>query len=395
MLPTASTTTRLAIGTRLLVRSSSRTGRRGICSSPSLAAPLAAAAAAASSSAPSSLSAQLKVDPSRLVDGLTRERLDSDPAIADYVRANFPEAFEDAAAAAAAAADEQHDDDGQQQQHVDDDESEMPMTSTSFFQKEAKPVYPRNIRPLSCYVRDPVEEVGSRRCRNMIQFGGMVPGILYGADPTRDIFSQQPESKVLVKTPSRHVQAELQRFHRHFESRVYDLTVFNGPDDDDDAGEVHRVLPRDVQRHPVKPGHIYCVNYCRYHAGRPIMVPVVPVNEEESDALKHDGFVLPIQKFVECLVEDGADIPERLELECTGLKFKEVIRTDRLIVPEGVKFSDRVVKRGREFIVGVVFGKGRGAEMSLDTDNVAAGAADAAGGEAEGGGGGSAAAEAK
>jgi len=171
------------------------------------------------------------------------------------------------------------------------------------------------------------------------------------------VYSHQPESKTFIKTPWRYIQSETERYHRHFESRVYDLTVYQSPDDD--VGEVHRVLPRDVQRHPWKTGIFYCVNYCRYHAGRPIKIPVVYINEEESNALKHDGFIVPIQRYVECFVDDGVPIPERIELECTGLKFKEVIRTDRLIVPDGVRFSDRVLERGREYIVGVVFGKGR------------------------------------
>jgi len=291
-----------------------------------------------------SSSRHLRVDPSRLVAGLTEEKVKNDPALKEYLRANFPEAFEDNEKGAVSSAAELN------AAYDDAEESLLPA-----FHKESKPVYPLNIRPLTCYLRNP-----SRRSQRLREEDKMIPGILYGGDASQKIFAHQPESKLLVKTPWNLIQAELQRYHRHFESRVYNLTLLESPDDDT-GGTVHRVLPRDVQRHPIQHS-VYCVNYCRYHPGRPIKIPIVYINEEESNVLKHDGFVLPIQRFVECFVEDGVDIPERIELECAGLKFKEVIRKDRLILPDGVRFSDRVNRRGDEYIVGVVFGKGQGAD---------------------------------
>ena len=92
------------------------------------------------------------------------------------------------------------------------------------------------------------------------------------------------------------------------------------------------------------------------------------INEEESPALKRDGFIIPIQRYIECFIEDGADIPEKLELECTGLRYKEVIRLDRIIVPDGVRFSDRVIKRGDDLVVGVVHGSSRDVEAAKSTD---------------------------
>ena len=159
----------------------------------------------------------------------------------------------------------------------------------------------------------------------------------------------------MVKTPWPELQRELDRFHRKFESRVYDLTLFE--DESDMEGTVHRVIPRDVQRHPVQ-GSIYCANFLRYHAGRPIKLPIVYINQEESPALKRDGFIIPVNKYVECLVEEGVPIPPALELECTGLNLKDVIRIDRINFPDGVRPSKRVDPD--KFVIGPVAG-GRGA----------------------------------
>jgi large subunit ribosomal protein L25 len=277
------------------------------------------------------------VDPSKLINSLTKAAIDSDPAIMEYLEANFPNAFV------------------QEAQTISGPSSVPSIVSKS----EGEPVqhsYSRNIRPLSCYTRN-LE--GSRPSR-YLRRNTIIPGILYGGNPELGIFSHQQESKQLIQTDARELQRELDRYHHDIESRVYDLTVYEHPEATE--GVVHRVMPRNLQRHPVHGSQLYCLNYVRYHAGRPIKVPIVYINEEESIALKRDGFIVPIQRYIECFVEDGADIPEKLELECTALKRKDVIRTDRIIVPDGVRFSDRVVKRGRDFIIGVVFGRRRDGE---------------------------------
>jgi len=284
-------------------------------------------------------SATLKTDPSRFVHSVTKEKLENNPELMEYFKANFPEAFEEVEKETPLA------DHG-------DEEIEEP----SYFTKVEEPHYPLNIRPLTCYVRDPEKEEGTRRC-NKLRWEGMIPGILNGGDPRLDIYSHQPESTKLIKTNWHLLERELDRYHRNFESRVYDLTILEGPDDKE--GTVHRVNPQNVQRHPVQ-STIYCANFCRYHPGRPIKIPVGYVNEEESPALKRDGFIVPIHRKIECFVDDGVPIPEKLELECSELQFRDVIRLDRVLVPDGVRFSDRTLKIGDEFILGVVFGKGRG-----------------------------------
>jgi len=215
-----------------------------------------------------------------------------------------------------------------------------------------------NIRVLKTYLRS---EDGSRPS-NHIRNNSMIPGILFGSDPTLKILSSNSSSKVLLKTPWPELQRELDRYHRRFESRVYDLTVFEN--ESDTEGTVHRVVPSSVQRHPVM-GTIYCANFLRYHAGRPLKIPLTYVNEEESPALKRDGYVIPVRKFVECFVEEGVPIPDALEVECTGLQVKDVIRMDRLIFPDGVKPIDRLDLEN--FVIGPVRG-GKSAAEDDDED---------------------------
>lgn len=260
---------------------------------------------------------------------MTNEDLANDPVLAEFFAANFPT-------------------------------DEPPLTGKQDLGKAVDDSL--NIRELSCLKRDPVEEEGSRTCRRL-RNERFIPGLLYGGNPSLNIFSHDASSQTFIKTPWTLLQRELDLYHRNFECRVYDLTVYE--DQEDTVGEVHRVLPRDVQRHPVM-STIFCCNFLRYFPGRPIKIPIVYVNEEESPAMKRGGFIAPISRHVECVVEDGVPIPERLELECTGLRIKEVVRMDRIVFPDGVKPSHRVDLK--QFLVGTVFGKRMADEVDEEAE---------------------------
>jgi large subunit ribosomal protein L25 len=302
----------------------------------------------------SSVKVSPNFDPSKLVQGMTKERMDKDPELAEYMKANYPEAFATDGEGAT-------DDDIEinfsellgRKSDLDDDKFVA-------YEKKVPIVYPRGIRPLTTYQRDPHRDDGTRNSKRLRYHEGLIPGLLYGGDPFLGIHSHRPESKIFVKTPWNFLQSELDRYHRSFESRVYDLTLLSGPDDDT-GGVVHRVTPQNVQRHPVM-STIYCVNFLRYHPNRPLKIPIRFINQEESVALKRDGYIVPMRRYAECLIEDGVDIPESIDVECTGLRVRQVIRLKDLIIPDGVRISKRVLKRADDFVVGIVYGKGQGEE---------------------------------
>jgi large subunit ribosomal protein L25 len=271
-------------------------------------------------------SADPLLEPWKFVEGLTVEDVQKNETIAAFLRANFEGEDERPPPELAKKADED--------ELVEEDPASL-----------------LNIRKISCFRRHTVDEEGSRRCQT-IRDNLEIPGLVYGGDPFKGIHSQDESSKIFVKTVWKVLQRELDIYHRAFESRVYDLTVFE--DATDTEGTVHRVVPTDVQRHPIQ-NKLFCVNYLRYHPLRALKIPIVYVNEEESPAIKRGGFIAPVNRYVSCMVEDGVPIPEKLELECTGLQLREVVRLDRIIFPAGVQIS-KVVKPDR-FVIGTVFGR--------------------------------------
>ena len=283
-----------------------------------MASPLLLSLAARRSTALPTRFLSTYADPSRYVEGVTNEDLANDPVLAAFFAANFPT-------------------------------DEPPLMGKPIGEKKVDDAL--NIRELSCLLRDAKREEGSRTCQQL-RSERFIPGLVYGSNPQLGIYSHDSSSQIFIKTPWTLLQRELDLYHRNFESRVYDLTIYENQDDTE--GTVHRVLPRDVQRHPVQ-STVFCTNFLRYFPGRPISIPIVNVNEEESPALKRGGFIAPISRHVECIVQDGVPIPEKLELECTGLRIKEVVRMGRIIFPDGVKPSKSV--NIDQFLVGTVFGR--------------------------------------
>jgi hypothetical protein len=125
------------------------------------------------------------------------------------------------------------------------------------------------------------------------------------------------------------------------------------------------VIPTDLQMHPVD-HTAFCLNFIRYHPGKPIRLPIRTINEEESPAMKRGGFIAFTNKTIECLIDENAVVPEYIPLECSGLRQKDVVRRDRLVLPEGVVISPRV---SEDYLLGSVFGaKGGGGAVVEEED---------------------------
>lgn len=307
--------------------------------------------------------------PGELVSGLTVDDIKSNPQMAEFLKANFSENDNDNKNTndgvnvtpemlkeyGFLGSDFDTEEDGDGSRSYGDVREDLGLGLTLEQQS-------LNIRRMSTYLRS-TNVQGSRACRELRETENFIPGMLYGSNPSEGILSIDKSTRIMIQTPWKELQRELARYHRKIESRVYDLTIYQ--DESDTEGTVHRVLPRDIQRHPVQ-GKVYCANFLRYHPGRPIKIPIVYINQEESNALKRDGFIIPVNKYVECIVEDGVPIPEALELECTGLRLKQVVRMDRLIFPEGVRHSKRV--NPETFIIGPVVGGRGGGGASADED---------------------------
>ena len=155
---------------------------------------------------------------------------------------------------------------------------------------------------------------GARECRR----AGQIPAVIYGSD--------QPPAAVAIAATE--LQKELRR--PGFLTHVYAIEL---------SGRSERVLAREVQVDPVSDKPIH-VDFMRVAATTRVHVDVaiVFINEAGAPGLRSGGVLNIVQHTVELVCTPDA-IPERLEVDLTGLDIGDVVHADQLKLPQGVEFA--------------------------------------------------------
>jgi large subunit ribosomal protein L25 len=201
-----------------------------------------------------------------------------------------------------------------------------------------------NMVELKATGRDATGKAANRAMRKQ----GRIPGIVYGD-------KKEPQNVTLeYKQIFQQVQTGV------FLSTVYMLDV---------EGEKTRVIPRDVQLHPVRdfPMHVDFLRLGR--ASRiDVEVPVTFVGETESPGLKRGGVLNIVRHQIELSCPSDA-IPEGIEVSLVGLEIGDSIHISAVKLPEGVTptISDR------DFTIATIVGS---AAMRPEEDEAAGEAAE-------------------
>ena len=149
-----------------------------------------------------------------------------------------------------------------------------------------------------------------------VRRAGRVPGVVYGAKKEPLMISLDPRDLVRgLRTGS-------------FMATIYDLQV---------GGRKERVLPRDVQFHPVTDAPLH-VDFLRVSASSKVTVdvPVEFLNEEESPGLKRGGLLNVVRHGIELNCQADS-IPQSIQVDLTGLDIGDSIHISMVTLPEGVE----------------------------------------------------------
>ena len=167
-----------------------------------------------------------------------------------------------------------------------------------------------------------VREQAGKGAARALRRNGRVPAVIYG--------DKKDPVPISLDRHSLHLELAKAGFYL----RLYDIKV---------AGKEERVLPRDVQRHPVTSVPLH-VDFLRISAGATISVNVgvVFINEEESPGLKRGG-VLNVVRYEIELICPATAIPESITLDLTGLDIGDGIHISNVKLPPNVEpvISDR------------------------------------------------------
>jgi large subunit ribosomal protein L25 len=183
---------------------------------------------------------------------------------------------------------------------------------------------------------------------------GKVPAVIYGEGKAP--ISIAVDANELGKTIAK----------GKFLARLFEIDV---------EGVKTRVIPRDVQRDPVK-DHAVHVDFLRVGPGARIrvFVPCRFTNEAASPGLKRGGVLNVVRHEVEVFCP-AETIPNEFVFDLTGLEIGRSMHISATKLPEGVK----TVIQGRDFTVATIAGAVAEEEKAATTttDAAAAPAADA------------------
>jgi large subunit ribosomal protein L25 len=167
----------------------------------------------------------------------------------------------------------------------------------------------------------PRESVGKGSARQDRR-DGLVPAVIYG----------NKEEPIMLTLEQRVLRKELS--NPQFYIQLVDIEI---------DGTKHRVLPRDVQFHPVSDAPMH-VDFLRFDPKRKITaaVPVAFEGESESPGLKGGG-VLNVVRYEVEVICTADNIPPELILYLAGLEVGDSLHASSVKLPDGVDFviSDR------------------------------------------------------
>ncbi len=158
---------------------------------------------------------------------------------------------------------------------------------------------------------------------------GRVPAVIYGNKLDPIMISLDPvELMIQIRGPG-------------FFSRVYEL---------DAAGNKNRVLPRDLQLHPVTDQPLH-VDFMRFSSKTRLKVEVTVVfeNEEECPGLRVGGVLNVVRHAIELLCSPDS-IPESLVVDLSGLEVGDSVHISSIKLPEDVELTIK----DRDFTVATI-----------------------------------------
>ena len=167
------------------------------------------------------------------------------------------------------------------------------------------------------FTAEPRDQVGKGAAR-AVRRTGMVPGVIYG------------DGKAAVSLSMDKKELTMALNNPGFFNTIWEVTV---------GKENYRVLPKDVQLHPVSDQALH-IDFLRIGKNTKLHVdiPVVFEGEEQSRGLKAGG-VLNIVRHEVAVICNPDDLPEALILDVSAGEIGDSLHVSAITLPKGVELQ--------------------------------------------------------
>ena len=164
---------------------------------------------------------------------------------------------------------------------------------------------------------EPRERAGKGAAR-ATRRAGRIPAVIYGNKETPSMVSIHP------------IDLMHQIRGGGFFSKVYEIEA---------DGKKHRVLPRDIQLHPVTDQPIH-VDFMRFSKTTRLVVevPVIFVGEEECPGLRQGGVLNIVRHAIEMRASPDS-IPESVEIDLSGYSVGDSVHISSATLPGDVELT--------------------------------------------------------
>ena len=164
---------------------------------------------------------------------------------------------------------------------------------------------------------EPRERAGKGAAR-ATRRAGRIPAVIYGNKETPSMVSIHP------------IDLMHQIRGGGFFSKVYEIEA---------DGKKHRVLPRDIQLHPVTDQPIH-VDFMRFSKTTRLVVevPVIFVGEEECPGLRQGGVLNIVRHAIEMRASPNS-IPESVEIDLSGYNVGDSVHISSVTLPGDVELT--------------------------------------------------------
>lgn len=171
-----------------------------------------------------------------------------------------------------------------------------------------------DVETIAAELRDRAGKGAARAARR----AGMCPAVIYGGK--RPPLTINVSDRVIRKEAGKAA----------FFTTLLDIQV---------SGKKERVLPRDLQLHPVTDVPLH-VDFLRVSASTRVVVavPVIFLNEDASPGLEKGGVLNTVRHEVElsCLADS---IPDQLEIDLTGTEVGDSLHASALTLPADTELT--------------------------------------------------------
>ena len=164
---------------------------------------------------------------------------------------------------------------------------------------------------------EPRERAGKGAAR-ATRRAGRIPAVIYGNKETPSMVSIHP------------IDLMHQIRGGGFFSKVYEIEA---------DGKKHRVLPRDIQVHPVTDQPLH-VDFMRFSKTTRLVVevPVIFVGEEECPGLRQGGVLNIVRHAIEMRASPDS-IPESVEIDLSGYNVGDSVHISSATLPGDVELT--------------------------------------------------------